>query len=171
VVCAVMCCQSNTVVNCNVVGNLSEREGAKVDHGLYTNSSTTLVVSGDAVVGRALTLLLRGSRYDTKFVPTSSLSEAGVLEDVQLLMLVPTPELDTDHREALLGSLRDVAGAGKIQILELVPLSGEDQEGETWDKAWHMVLWPCEIEELERRIEMILHGAPATDVGRGLRRG
>ncbi len=67
----------------------------------------TLAVCGDPVVGRALALLLRGSGYDTRFLPASSLSEPGSLEGIGLLLLAPTPELRVEQREVLLASLRD----------------------------------------------------------------
>ena len=118
--------------------------------------SITLLVSGDPVVGRTLALLLRNSYYDVNFVPTSSLSEPGVLEDVRLLVLTPTPELSAERRETLLKSLSDMVGAADMQILELVPFSAQVQEREVREKAWHVVLWPCRTEELKWRIEMIL---------------
>src|SRR5919199_3718652 len=140
-------------------------------HGLDTSPSIALAISGDPVVGRALTLLLKGSGYDTKFVFTSSLKEACVLEGVRLLVLTPTPELSADQRAALLEFLKNVPGVCQTQILELVSFpSAQVQEGEARDKAWHVVFWPCRFQELERRIERILSSAPVSGSVLGPRR-
>ena len=103
-------------------------------------------------------LLLRGSGYDARFLPVSSLSELGTLEGVGLLLLAPATELSSEHREALLSSLRNM---GEIPVLELVRASEEAPEERTREGPWHMVSWPCRIEELEQRIEAALSTKPA----------
>ena len=142
-------------------GTLAKKasEEIKVSWDLYSDPAITLVISGDPIVGRALALLLRGPRYDAKFVPISSLSERGVLEDVRLLVLTPTPELGAERRETLLKSLSEVQSAAEMQILELDSFSAQAREGEVRGKGWHVLLWPSRTEELERRIEIILHTA------------
>jgi hypothetical protein len=120
-----------------------------------------LAVSGDSVIGRILALLLRGSGYDARFLPDSSLDEPGALEGVRLLLLTPTPQLSTERRETLLAPLRGTPGATKMPVLELVYLfSKEAREERARDERWHTVPWPCRIEELERRIEAILSTVP-----------
>jgi hypothetical protein len=117
---------------------------------------TTLAVCGDPIVSRALVLLLRGLSYDTRFLPVSSLSEPEVLESVQLLLFAPTPELSTEHRNALLASLKDTPGAEEVPVLELVAASEEVQEGEARKGSEYVLSWPCRAEELKRRIQAIL---------------
>ena len=115
---------------------------------------STLAVCGDPVVGRALALLLRGPRYDARFLPVSSLNEPGVLEDVRLLLLTPTPESSVGYHETLVASLRDEAAAAKIPIMELVVSPEKTRNGKAQDDR--LVPWPCRTEELKRRIEAVL---------------
>jgi hypothetical protein len=103
-----------------------------------------------------LVLLLGSSGYEARFLPSSSLNEPGVLEDVRLLVLTPTPKLSTKQREASLASLSDVLETAKIPVLELTTLSEDTQEGGPRDEAWYPVLWPCAIEKLEQQIEAAL---------------
>ena len=130
-----------------------------MDCGLSSIPSTTLIVSGDAIVGRALALLLRGPRYTAKFVPASHLSKLEELKDAQLLVIAPTPLMSVEYREAFLASLRDMLGAAEIHILELVTITTRAQEAEARDKKWHLAFWPCRIEDLQQRIEEILQAA------------
>jgi hypothetical protein len=116
----------------------------------------SLVVCGDPVVGRALALVLRGSRYDARFLPLYPPGESGSLEGVQLLLLGPAPRLSTRRREALLTLLKHEAAAAGVTVLELVPAS----EGETRDRPWRRVTWPCSVEQLKRRIEEALPPGP-----------
>src|SRR5918912_1220878 len=57
----------------------------------------TLAVFGDPIVGRALVLLLRGYRYEARFMPASSSSSSiemsGLLEDILLVLVTPTRSL------------------------------------------------------------------------------
>ena len=123
-----------------------------------------VAICGDPVVGRALALLLGGSNYDARFVPTSSLGEPGSLEGVRLLVLTPTWELDADSREVLLASLRDASEAAEAPILELTSSIGGARNGHARLRPDHIVSWPCSPEELERRIQVALltdpHGLP-----------
>jgi hypothetical protein len=119
-----------------------------------------VAICGDPLVGRVLTLLLRSSLYDARFLSASSLSEPGSLEGVRLLLLTPTWELDAEGREALLASLRDASAAAEAPILELTSSSGEARNGEARFRPEHTVPWPCTTEELERRIQAALLAAP-----------
>ena len=116
-----------------------------------------VAICGDPVVGRALALLLRSSLYDARFMTTSSLDEPGALEDVRLVVLTPTWELNAGGCEALLASLRDRSDAPKVPpILELTSSSGGARNGHARLRPDHTVSWPCSTEELERRIEAAL---------------
>src|SRR4051812_16706520 len=117
--------------------------------------SIALTILGDPVVGRALMLLLRGSGYEAKFVPASSLlSQHLWLKGSDLLLLTPTPELSSERRVALVASLEEGTSAAEMQVLELAtPLFQEMPKGGIEGERWHYVPLPCSIEELERWIE------------------
>jgi hypothetical protein len=119
--------------------------------------SIALTILGDPVVGRALMLLLRGSGYEAKFVPASSLSQHLPLKGSDLVLLTPTPELSSEDREALVASLEERTRTAKLQVLELAtPSSQETPKGGMEGERWHYVSWPCMLEELERWIEAVL---------------
>jgi hypothetical protein len=121
--------------------------------------SIALIILGDPVVGRALMLLLRGSGYEAKFLPASSLSKQLLLKGSDLLLLTPTPELSGERREALVASLRERTRSAKLPVLELAtPPSPEISKGAMEGEQWHYVPWPCSIEELERWTESALPG-------------
>ncbi len=122
---------------------------------------TTLAICGDPVVGRALTLLLRGSCYKARFLPATSLGEPWVgklraLKDATLLVLAPTPELSTERHNALLASLKEATEAVEMPVLVLVTPSEERIAEEAWGKLWYRVPWPCRIGYLEWWIEATL---------------
>ena len=122
----------------------------------YLPASVGLAVWGDPVVSRALVLLLRGSGYDARFLNASFLGEPGLLEGIQLLLITPTPKLNTKRRKALLGALRDTPEAVRIAIVELVTTFGGTGERGARERWESVVPWPCRTEELERRIEATL---------------
>jgi DNA-binding response OmpR family regulator len=125
-----------------------------------------LAICGDPVVGRALVLLLRGARYDARFLPTSSLSEPGALEGVQLVLLTPAWELNVERREVHLTTLRSASGPAEAPILELTTSPGEGtRNGAARVGSEHTVAWPCSTEELERRIEAALLTRPGESSG------
>jgi hypothetical protein len=108
---------------------------------------------GDPLVDNALVLLLRGSGYDVRVLPASSLNEPSALKGIRLLLLTPPgPTLSPQQREELLTALRDTMRDTRIPVLELTTSSSKTRE-EARDGLWHMVPWPCRIEELEQRIE------------------
>ncbi len=130
-------------------------------------TSTVLAVCGDPVVSRALVLLLRGLRYDVRFLFVSSLSDPGSLEGVRLLLLAPTPELNIEHRKALSTSLADIGGVVGVPTLDLVAASAETQNGGAVEGSRYVVSWPCRTEELEQRIKSILLSHPREDQATG----
>jgi len=117
----------------------------------------TLVICGEPVVGRALVLVLRGSRYDVRFLTAASLSDPGALDGVQLLLLTST--FDSRWGEDLLVELGLAPGGDAgIPVLQLIAASERTPKGET--RPGHVLPWPCSIEELERRIEAVLLAGP-----------
>ena len=121
-----------------------------------------MVVSGDPFGSRILALLLRDSGYRAEFLPISSLTEPGALEDGQLLVLTPTRALTTEDRMALLATLKEVPRDVGLIIMELSTLSEErraEEEAQEELPSHKKVHWPCRIEELEQRIEAAVRTA------------
>jgi hypothetical protein len=87
--------------------------------------------------------------------------------DALLLVLAPTQEQSTEHRNAHLAVLKEMPKAAKMPILELVTPS-EARREDTSDESSYMVPWPCRIEDLEWWIEAALlrhHGTGGERVG------
>jgi hypothetical protein len=122
-----------------------------------SSGSATLAIWGDPIAGRALVLLLRGSRYKAKFLPALPSTKPPSLKDTQLLVLTPTPQLSAERRNSLLAALLgDTTGATNLLVLALVTPTQETSEGLMRSESWYSVSWPCRFEELEQRIECIL---------------
>ena len=125
-----------------------------------------LAIGGDPIVGHALVLLLRNSRYDVKFLAAPSLREPGALEGIRLLLL--TPALNSRYQEALSEALENEPdGTAKIPTLKLVASSGGGQVGGAQEELEHAVPWPCNTEELKQQIEAILFGGSRVDQAPG----
>jgi hypothetical protein len=129
-------------------------EGGTLREGLTDmprrRASVALAICGEPVVGRALARLLRGPRYDTRFVSASSLDEVASLEGVRLLLLAPTPGLSAVRRGALIAALAEVTAVADIPMLELVA------SPERVESRHAQMPWPCSAEQLERCIETAL---------------
>jgi hypothetical protein len=69
-----------------------------------------LVDCGDPVVARILALVLRGTRYDGRFLSICPLGESESLDEARLLLGDHTLRLSAGHREIFLTSLRYEAG-------------------------------------------------------------
>ncbi len=126
----------------------------KVDGASSVRSATTpakvLIVGGNAIVGHALELLLGSSECKVKFLSETFLEKPGLLDGLQLLLVAPG--LRNECREALLESVESMPVGERVLVLELVSnIPGAQQDG-----AGHLVLWPCQPEELERRIKAAL---------------
>ena len=93
-------------------------------------------------------------------MPIAFLNEPGALEDIQLLVLMPTRALlSTEEHKALLSSLREMTRDRGLIVMELISLSEtrHTEEGAQGERPSHKkVLWPCGIDELEQRIEAAL---------------
>lgn len=118
-------------------------------HITTTASANVLIVGGDVIVGQALELLLQNADYSVRFLGEPSLDEPGLLDGFQLLLIAPG--LSAKCHEALLALLNSTTVAERIPFLELVCNVEETQA-----EAGHLVPWPCQPEELERRIKAAL---------------
>jgi hypothetical protein len=135
-------------------------EGYVEEKDTVRKGSVALAILGDPVIGRALMLLLRGSGYEVKFLPASTLSQQLPLKGSDLLLLTPTPQLSAERREALVALFRERTRSAKMPVLELaIPSSQETPKGEMEGEWWHYVSWPCMIEELKGSIEGTLSAA------------
>jgi hypothetical protein len=112
-------------------------------------TAAVVVVGGDAIVGRALALLLRGSGYDARFEALPTFDARRALRDVGLILLAPG--LDERGRGAILSSIEAACHEGDLPVLELVPATVS-----RFGKRHALVFWPCRTEDLEREIEAAL---------------
>ena len=112
-----------------------------------TPARVVVVGSGDAIVGQALELLLRGAHYSVRFLAEPPL-EPGLLDDAELLLLAPG--LNAERRESTLGLFSGHSTA-KIPILELIT------DSEDAPALGCFVPWPCRAEDLQRHIEAALY--------------
>ncbi len=130
------------------------RQSAEREKSKYLKAA--LGICGEPLVGQALTLLLRGSGYNVRFLLAQSFGEPQALKDVRLLVLAPTPELSTERRNALVSSLEETSEARNMPVLELVTsveARREEAGNESWHGSWHLVPWPCRTRDLELWIQ------------------
>lgn len=113
-------------------------------------AATIIVVGGDAVVGRALELLLRGSGFDARSEPLTTFDVNGAPLDAELILLAPgLGELD---RSTVLTSVDADHRGNNLPVVELVPAT------KAWPREGHAFLsWPCRTQDLEREVEAALH--------------
>lgn len=135
--------------------------GAKATMRPGYSVTVPLAVCGDPVIGRALALLLGGSRYDAKYLDAASLREPGALDGVRIVLLTPTP--GSERSEVPLAALRDApGGVAEVPVLRLLSFSGRTRAEGEQDRSEYAVPWPCSTEELKRRIETALLAAPGS---------
>lgn len=115
----------------------------------HTPTAVVAIVCGNAIVGRALELLLRSTRFSVRLLNGSYLDKPGCLDGVQLLLLAPG--LDPERREALLKLIDNGPSAARIPVLELVDSARAAQVGDG-----NFISWPCRAEELKREIKTAL---------------
>ena len=117
-----------------------------------------VVVAGDTVVGQALALLLRSTRYEARFATLSDLYHPGLLETACLLLLAPG--LDTEDRSTVLTLAWDKNDLRNgIPVVELV--TGELALRPS--ERHYTAPWPCRTKDLERQIEAALGAGPEMD--------
>jgi hypothetical protein len=120
----------------------------------HSQGSTRVVILGDdPIVNRCLQLLLKGVGYEPLLSRGSNGRASEVeLDGVDVALLGPA--LRDDRREAFLSSMKSSPATACIPVLTL---STVPKDAFTEDVG--LVPWPCNIEDLERRIESALRGA------------
>ena len=119
-------------------------------------ATTIAILGSDTVVGRALCVLLEGHGYTTILLdsdPTGVVDE--LLESADLLLL--TPRVDKDVREAFLGAMGKKTP--QVGLIPVIALSAATEEGPPVERA-EIVPWPCETKTLVERIEATLARRP-----------
>jgi hypothetical protein len=112
------------------------------------------ILGGDLLVGRSLTVTLRGLGYDACFHHGSLSSEpADLPEEVRLVIF--GPRMSTGRRKIFLGRVRDNPGRAEVPVLELVAASEASRNGRKHERVG-VVSWPCATEALGCRIEAAL---------------
>jgi hypothetical protein len=118
-------------------------------------STTIAIIGGTAVVGNALSLLLRGHGYEADAILEEG--DGGVaeklLDGVDVLLLAPGPS-DALH-EAFLESKRSAPETARIPVLTLSTHPAEETAKVRGDGSV-VVPWPNRIENLTREIEAAL---------------
>ena len=113
--------------------------------------TTIAILGGNAVVGRALEILLRGVGYEVRLLGEPEAFEPeGLLGGVDVLLL-GRGGLGDDRREERLSAMASTPRTAAIPILSFSPgpkgsIAEEDR----------LVPWPCKIEDLAQEIEAAL---------------
>jgi DNA-binding response OmpR family regulator len=111
------------------------------------------ILGDDPIVNRCLQLLQKGVGYEPLLSRDSNERESEVeLDSVDIVLLGPA--LRDDRREAFLSNMKRSPATACIPVLTLSTVL---KEAFTEDVG--LVPWPCNIEDLERRIESALRGA------------
>lgn len=122
-------------------------------------TTVVVVVGGDAVVGQALELLLRGSGYDARFEALPTLDPERVFRGTSLVLLAPG--LGEHERDTILSSAAAHSRNGGPAIVELIP-AAISRSG----KEHALIPWPCRPEHLESEIEDALRKVADRTTGR-----
>ncbi len=111
--------------------------------------TTVAILGGDAMVDRALVILLQGVGDETRAIEDPAAGDPGeLLEGIQLLLVTSAPDAETWGP-----FLAGVRGTTEVPILTLSTALGgtlgeEEEEG--------LVPWPCLVQDLKRHIEAAL---------------
>jgi hypothetical protein len=111
----------------------------------HVPTSVVAITGGNAIVGRALELLLRSIDFRAKYLFDPSLDDPELFSGAKLLLLAPG--LDSERREALLRLINSKPSVARIPVLELINHARAAQVGDG-----HFVPWPCRAEELKRQV-------------------
>lgn len=116
----------------------------------HRQPTTIAILGGNAVVGRALEVLLRGVGYEVRLLgEPGAYRPEELFEGVDVLLL--GPGLGADRREDYLRAMVSTLRTAAIPVLSFSPgpkgtIAEEDR----------LVSWPCRVEELAREIEAVL---------------
>jgi hypothetical protein len=124
---------------------------------LARNISAIVIFDGDPVVGRALGLLLRSAGYDARYVTTIHTERATTVDGFRLLLL--GPGWNAKSR----ATVEKIATARRVAITPILEM-GAPRDGAP-KKPERFVPWPCRTEDLLRRIDAALLGAPEMEAG------
>jgi hypothetical protein len=116
-------------------------------------AATIIVVGGDAVVGHALELLLRGSGYDARSEALSTFDARGAPLDAELILLAPG--LDELDRSPVLTSVDADHRGDDLPVVELCPPPRHGQGRATPSSLGRALAVPHA--GLEREVEVALH--------------
>ena len=124
-------------------------------------STTVAILGDDPIVNRGLQLLLNGVGYEALLSMGSNGRASEVeLDGVDVVLLGPA--LRDDRREAFLSSMKSSLATACIPVLTLFTV-----QKEAFTEDVGLVPWPCNIEDLVRRIESALRGAGVAGVEPG----
>jgi hypothetical protein len=102
-----------------------------------------------------LVLILRGPDYDVRYVPAASLSVAGTLSEVRILLLAL--EREAERRRIVLELLDSATDADGVHILGLTAgFKGIPERRLEPSRAEHKISWPCSTEQLKQHINTAL---------------
>ena len=115
--------------------------------------TTIAILGGNAVVGRALEVLLRSVGYEVRLwlEEPEAYGPEELLEGVDVLLLGPGLGAAEERREEYLRDMKGALETAAIVVLAFSP----GQEG-TIAQVRRLVPWPCRVDELAREIEAVL---------------
>jgi hypothetical protein len=121
----------------------------------HSQGSTKVAILGDdPIVNRGLQLLLNGVGYEALLSKGSNRRASEVELDGVVDVVLLGPALRDDRREAFLSSMKSSLATACIPVLTLFTV-----QKEAFTEDVGLVPWPCNIEDLARRIESALRGA------------
>jgi hypothetical protein len=125
------------------------------------DNPTIAILGADTVVGRALSLLLEGSGYNTTPIDAHSTGIVEELLDGAHLFLL-APRVDEGARQTFLGAMgKSNPNVGELPV---IALSTAVEENLPEKEGVISVPWPCETKVLVDHIEAALLDLPAVSI-------
>uniref|UniRef100_A0A8C8R9E1 VWFA domain-containing protein n=1 Tax=Pelusios castaneus TaxID=367368 RepID=A0A8C8R9E1_9SAUR len=160
------------VLGATVMATVEPKSGPAVDLELLDNGSGADIIKNDGIYSRYLTSFNGNGRYNLKVQvqgknktvrvgrrQSQALYVPGYIENGEIKMNAPRPEVSNDEIQAKLGSFNRVASGGSF-VVENVPLGGKTD-----------VFPPCKIIDLESQFEedqvLLSWTAPGNDLDVG----
>ncbi len=120
---------------------------------LHQEPTAIAILGGKAVVGNALSLLLRGAGYDIRLIERDLAGLAdGLLDGVDVLLLAPG--LSNGVREALLSVVSGNPKTAQIPVLTLSSAIGDVGEVLDEESGTPLVRWPSPSRCWHRRSKL-----------------